>query len=185
VRALGAAVAAAGAIAAAGVAAAEPAWVRAEIILNLRTGPGTQFRIVSTLHTGDRVEILDRGEKWTQVSLPSGKDGWIPGGYLQPEAPPTVRLGMLEEEVVQLRTQLETVTAERETLRESNTTLTSNDDTQRSDIESLTFENMRLRAGQRWPEWITGAGVLSVGMILGALLHRNSARRPGHQRIRL
>ncbi len=170
---------------AAGAAAAEPAWVRAKIHLNLRTGPGTQYRIVDVLNTGDRVNILTRAEKWTQVQLADGNQGWIPSGYLHPEAPPTVRLAQLEAEVVELRGLLESVTAEREGLRESNATISENDAGQRSEIESLTFENMQLRARQRWPEWIAGAGVLSVGIILGALFHRNAARRPGHQRIRL
>ena len=165
-------------------ASAEPAWVRADLNLNLRTGPGTKFRIVGNLTTGDGVQILDRATNWTKVQLADGKQGWIPAGYLHPEAPPTIRLAQLEGEVVELRGQLETVTAERETLRDSNATLSTTDEAQSQQIAELSRENARLKGGQRWPEWITGAGVLCVGMILGALWNRTSSRRAS-PRIRL
>ena len=167
-----------------GVAGAEAAWIRAELRLNLRTGPGTSYRIVGTLETGDGVTVLERAEKWTKVELAEGNQGWIPAGYLQSDAPPTIRLGQLEREVVELRGQLETVTSEREQLTETNTTLSSSDDLQNQQIADLSRENARLKGGQRWPEWITGAGVLCVGMILGALWSRSTGRRSS-PRIRL
>jgi SH3 domain protein len=167
-----------------GVAGAEAAWIRAELRLNLRTGPGTSYRIVGTLETGDGVTVLERAEKWTKVELAEGNQGWIPAGYLQSEAPPTIRLGQLEREVVELRGQLETVTSEREQLADTNTTLSSSDDQQNQQIADLSRENARLKGGQRWPEWITGAGVLCVGMILGALWSRSTGRRSS-PRIRL
>ena len=172
------------ALTAPGAAHAEQAWVRAEVRLNLRTGPGNKFRIVGTLATGDGVTLLDRTEKWTKISLGDGKQGWIPAGYLQPEAPPTIRLGQLEQEAEGLRSQLQTVTAERERLRQSNTRLASTDAEQSQQISELARENSRLKGDQRWPEWITGAGVLCMGMILGALWNRSSGRRAS-PRIRL
>jgi SH3 domain protein len=165
-------------------AQAETAWIRGEIRLNLRTGPGNNYRIVDSIGTGDKVDILQRTEKWTQIRLEDGKDGWIPAGYLQDEAPPAIRLGDLEKEVVELRGQLETVTAERKSLAEKNESLAGNDDEQLQQIADLTRENARLKGGQRWPEWITGAGVLCVGMLLGAAWSRTTGRRSS-PRIRL
>ena len=171
---------------AAPIASAEEAgWVRAEIRLNLRTGPGRQFRILDGVGTGDEVRILQRGDGWTQVRLMNGKIGWIPGGYLQPEPPPTVRLGQLEQEAVKLRGELEALTAERDHLASTNDALSSNDDTQQSEIDRLSKENIRLRAAQRPTEWITGGAMILVGMLLGALLHRTSSRRSSTQRLRL
>ena len=165
-------------------AEAESAWVARDLKLHLRTGPGLDYRPVGSVENDDGVTILKRTEKWTQVRLPDGQDGWIPAGYLKAEAPPTVRLGQLEGEVVELRGQLETVTAERETLSSSNSDLSSNDETQSVRIAELTHENMRLTAGQRWPEWITGGVMVCVGMALGAVWSRSSGRR-STPRIRL
>ena len=172
---------AAGLLLAAAAASAEQAWIKAELTLNLRTGPGTQYRILDAVKSGDLVTILERAESWTHVRLAEGKDGWIPAGY---QPPPTLRLVQLEEEVVELRGQLETVTADREQLRSSNESLASNDDEQATRIAELTQENMRLTAGQRWPEWITGGAMVAIGMILGALWSRSAGRRSS-PRIRL
>jgi len=165
-------------------AGAEQAWIRAEVRLNLRTGPGSSYRILATLQTGDEITLLQRAEGWTKVRASDRKEGWIPAGYLQSKAPPTIRLTQLEAQVTELRGQLETVTAERERLAQTNARLEEVDDLQASQITELDRENERLKGGQRWPEWITGAGVLCVGMLLGMLWNRSTGRRSG-PRIRL
>jgi hypothetical protein len=43
---------------------------------------------------------------------------------------------------------------------------------------------MKLHAGDRYPEWITGASILAAGMLLGSVLYRASTRRQ-QTRIRL
>jgi len=156
---------------------AEQAWVRGEIRLNLRTGPGSNYRIVRSLKTGDEVTILQRSEKWTQVMLAKGSEGWIPAGYLQPKAPPAIRVGQVEQELLALREQFETVSAQRAALAESNEELSNADQRQTQQITELTRERDRLKGGQRWPEWITGAGVLCVGILLGGLWSRSLGRR--------
>lgn len=163
---------------------AEPAWVDNEVRLNLRTGAGTSFRIVGFVTTGNRVEILSRETNWTQVKLADGKRGWIPAGYLKSEAPPNVRLAEAEGELRKLRTQYENATTDVTRLRESNDVLSGREQARTDKINRLTLENLDLKAGPRWPEWITGASILTVGMMLGALLHRSSSRRPT-PRIRL
>ncbi len=166
-------------------AAQERAWVRGEIRLNLRSGPGTQFRILGGVATGDGLTVLTRGDGWTKVKMADGTDGWIPEGYLNPDPPPTVRLEQLEAEVTTLRSQLETVTSESEVLKTSNTTLSDNDSVQREKIDRLVVDNTKLRAGARYPELIAGASILAAGMILGAWLHRSSSNRRPASRIRL
>jgi SH3 domain protein len=163
---------------------AEAAWVRGGIRLNLRTEPGTQFRIIGGVSTGDPVNVISRIDGWTQIRLPNGSSGWIPEGYLQPKPPPTVRLEQLEDEVTKLRAQLEASNAQTAELGATNEILAGRDGGQRSEIDRLKVENSELRANKRWPEWITGASVLAAGMLLGAILHRNATRRPS-SRIRL
>ena len=168
--------------------AAEEGWVRGEIRLNIRTGPGTQFKIVGVAKTGDGVEVLERNENWTKVRVDpeEGKIrvGWIPKGYLNPTPPPTVRLSKAEAEVTRLSAELETVQQQAKVLGERESESSARDSSQAAEIEKLTRENIRLRAGDRYPEWITGASILAAGMLLGSLVYRASTRR--HQtRIRL
>lgn len=168
--------------------AAENGWVRGEIRLNVRTGPGTQFKIVGVAKTGDGVEILERQEGWTKILIRADagrdKEGWIPKGYLKPTPPPTLRLAQAEEKVGRLSEELEALRQESDALRQKETELTAADASQAAKIAELTQDNLRLRAGDRYPEWITGASILAAGMLLGSLIYRSSTRRQ-QTRIRL
>jgi SH3 domain protein len=165
-------------------ASAESGWVKDELTLNLRTGAGTQYRILGAVQTGDQVEILGQGEGWTRVRVPELGEGWIPAGFLQPEPPAGVRLAQLEAQTSDVRTRIDALTQRAQSLEEQNTELSARDESQRSEIETLTRENMELKAGARWPEWITGAGILATGMLMGAILQSISGRR-ARPRIRI
>ena len=165
-------------------AAAEIGWVRSYIRLNLRAGDGTDFKILGGVETGNELKVLSRKENWTQVETEDGKIGWIPAGYLETVPPPTLRLQQLETETAMLRTALEEIRAEANQLRESNATLAATDSGQREEIEALKIDNYELRAGSRYQEWITGALIVALSMLVGAFLQRNSTRRPS-TRIRL
>jgi SH3 domain protein len=172
------------AFAGAGAASAEAAWVKDELRLNLRSGPGVQYRIMGVVKTGDAVEIVNRGDGWTQIRMASLGSGWIPAGYLQAEPPAGVRLAQSEAQTSEFRNQLDLVSDEAERLKQENEELVARDAEQRASLDRLSRENFELRAGARWPEWIAGAGILSAGMILGAILRSISARRP-RPRLRL
>jgi len=162
-------------------AQAENGWVRGAP-LNLRSGPGTQFRILAAARPGDRLEVVERGDGWTRVRKSDGKEGWIAAGYLAPIAPPRLRVTQLEAQLATLQGKLDSTSREAKALRVRNEKLTSDDDTQSSELARLTKENYRLQAGERWIEWLTGALILSSGMVAGAILSRISGRR---QRTRL
>ena len=134
--------------------AQERAWVRGEIRLNVRSGPGTEFRILGGVATGDGLSILTRGDGWTQVKLSNDIQGWIPEGYLEPQPPPTVRLAQLESETAAMRSELEATTKEMTELRGGNVSLSENDGAQRAEIDRLALDNTKLRAGARYPELI-------------------------------
>jgi uncharacterized protein YgiM (DUF1202 family) len=163
---------------------AESGWVKDELRLNLRSGPGTQYRIIGVIKTGDSAQILDRGDGWTKVRMNGVDEGWLPAGYLQPDPPARIALSRSQARTSELEAALSALTGETQELRSTNSSLSETDEGQKSEIEHLTRENLELRAGARWPEWIAGACLLSAGMIVGAILHRNSGRRPG-PRIRL
>jgi SH3 domain protein len=165
-------------------ASAESGWVKGEVRLNLRTGPSNEHRIIGEIHTGDRVDVRERGDGWTRVQA-GDKEGWIPEGYLQDQPPPGVLLADSQAKTAELRTQVETLGAESAKLKEENRAFRERDDSQRSQIETLTRENLELKAGARWPEWITGAAILTAGMLMGAVLHVVAGRRQQRPRIRL
>ncbi|MEL7114924.1 MAG: SH3 domain-containing protein [Pseudomonadota bacterium] len=50
--------------------------------LNLRTGPGTDFAIVTRMFNGEWVEILERRGNWVRVAHEYGAQGWAYAKYL-------------------------------------------------------------------------------------------------------
>ncbi len=157
--------------------AAERAWVKDELRLNLRAGPGVQYRILGVAKTGDSVEVVSRSAEWIQIRVDGKGNAWIPKGYLQSEPPAGLRLTKAETEATELRDRVASLSEKASTLRSANEDLKARDETRGAELERLVRENLQLRAGARWPEWIAGAGVLGIGMIVGNLLHRNATRR--------
>jgi hypothetical protein len=133
---------------------------------------------------GDSVEVIAPGDSWPRVRDAEIGVGWIPAGFLQPEPPAAVRLERSETQTSELREELDSLTARAAELETQNAKLGEQDTSQRQQITELTRENLELRAGARWPEWITGAGILFAGMLMGAIVHAVSGRRQ-RPRIRL
>jgi uncharacterized protein YgiM (DUF1202 family) len=157
---------------------AQEAWVMdKEVTLTLRTGAGTKYRIIGSLTTGDVATILTRGDGWTKVLTTDGKEGWVSAGFLQTSPPAQVEVERLQRDTEELRRQVAELSEKTTDLRATKDQLESEDEEQRLEIDRLTRDNYELSAGARWPEWITGAGIVLVGMALGALLGRSASRR--------
>ncbi len=56
-------------------------------VLNMRSGPGTQFLVLGELQRGDAVEVLNSLEEWLQIKIPADLTVWISRDLVQiPEA---------------------------------------------------------------------------------------------------
>jgi len=58
-----------------------------DVWLNLRSGPGTTFRIIQRMDNGLRVEELERKGNWSNIALPNGVIGWSYRDYMRPVNP--------------------------------------------------------------------------------------------------
>jgi hypothetical protein len=67
----------------AAVAFAQPAVVSRSV--NLRSGPGTFYRVIDHLHWGEQVNVEGCRRNWCYVSR-RGPDGWVSASFLR--APP-------------------------------------------------------------------------------------------------
>jgi len=158
-------------------AAAEQAWVGDELRVNVRSGASNRYRVIGAIGTGDTVTILSRLEGWTQVRTDKIEEGWIPAGFLQAEPPARVTLVARDRKIAELERRVEESTASESRIRLEHDDVASRDGEQQAEISRLTRENLELRVGARWPEWLTGAGIVLVGMILGSIVARGSNRR--------
>lgn len=67
-----------------GIVSAEAARATVTANVNVRAGPGTDFRVVNRLRAGDRVEVrqCNRSGRWCQIDVRRGRDGWVSSRYL-------------------------------------------------------------------------------------------------------
>lgn len=76
--------------------AAETKYVSEDFEITMRTGPGSDRKIIALVPSGRSVEILEAGEEWTQVRLGNGKEGWVLSRYLTNNTPTALKLERLE-----------------------------------------------------------------------------------------
>lgn len=148
-------------------------FVRDEVRVNLRTGPGSEYRIVKLLRSGDEIRRVERRGDWLRVRTPAGEEGWVPSGYVSADRPASValpqveaRLRSSESRVQELEQQIESQSAELSELSDL-----------RERTETLERENMRLTVSTRWKDYLAGGIVALIGMGIGAILARSSRTR--------
>jgi uncharacterized protein YraI len=71
----------------AGAAMAAPGVAISKV--NVRQGPGTSYKIIDTLHAGQRVDIQKCVSGWCYVGKP-GTDGWVADSFLEHVALPGI-----------------------------------------------------------------------------------------------
>ncbi|WP_290651069.1 TIGR04211 family SH3 domain-containing protein [Aquisalimonas sp.] len=118
---------------------AQERYISDELALDLRSGPGNQYRIQRMVPAGTPVEVLGEDSGWTQVRLDNGLEGWVLTRLLSDQPSARARLSRAEsalenvqsdnreletslaearERVDELEGRLATSVAERETLEQ-------------------------------------------------------------------
>lgn len=98
-------------IAVCGTATAAPSdrWVSDSLNTFVRSGPTDGYRIVGTLKSGQKVELINTQGDYSQVRGEGGSSVWIPTADLQSEPGQAERLPELTQQVADLSGQLKTI----------------------------------------------------------------------------
>jgi len=80
-------------------AMAETRYVAETCEVAVRSGPATDRKIIALVPSGTAVEIINAGEEWSEVRLPSGKEGWSQNRDLSKELPSEVKLARMEKKL--------------------------------------------------------------------------------------
>lgn len=160
------------ALAASGASAARADYIGGEVRVNLRAGPGIEFRILKILTAGMQAQRIGGDGEWVQVRT-QDLEGWIPRDNLTSEEPASLalprvrekltssegRIAELEQKVKEQSAQLE----ELANLRERNRVL-------EDDAASAS-------ATARWKTLAAGAAITLVGILIGLVAPRGSGQR--------
>jgi SH3 domain protein len=177
--------------------AEETLYVSDELPTFIHLGPGTDYRIIGSLKSGDQVQLLstDQETGYAQIRDYKGRVAWLPKNQLSQTPSVKARIPLLEKENQELREKL--------------TNIDSNWNNQTSEMQSkvaasdqiianLTAENEKLkneliRSGKKLEiaqinlddnrrelilQWFMyGGGVAGAGLIFGLLLPHIIPRR--------
>ena len=111
-------------IIAAPVIAQKKAYVTDKCEITFRRGPGTDYKIVRLLKSGEAVEVIQEGEEgWAQVSLDDGSKGYVLLRLLTYEMPLSRKAEVLMEKSESLESETSKFREENETLKSENAQL--------------------------------------------------------------
>ena len=126
---------------------AETMYVSDTLKVTVRSGPGTEYKILDIAESGDRVEILETGEDWTLVRLANGKEGYVTTRYLVPDPTYAIRFDQLQAKQKSLTQQAAALLEENTRLKEENKQLSSVLDETEKSLKKLDATYQELKAG--------------------------------------
>ena len=126
---------------------AETMYVADMLKLTLRTGPSIENKILAVIESGQMMEVIEFGDEWARVQLPSGKEGWVLSRYLTSAETNNIKLERLEAKHKNLMVQAAELLEENNRLQAENqkisTEFAANQkqlDEARTDYETLKAE---------------------------------------------
>lgn len=170
------------------VGAGAATYVSDQLSINLRRGPGNEYRITQLLESGTRVNVLEESDGWTKVRTEGGVEGFVLSRFLTDQPAARERLASMQERVSELESTNEELEAELASALEGSSELgklkrelvAENEElkSELADIKEASTNAIRLREeNQRFREKI-----LSMESEVERLRHENKAlqsRRDG------
>jgi SH3 domain protein len=120
-------------------AAVEKRYVSDKLWLQLRSGPGNDFRILKALPSGEHLIFGEQTEdkNYTKVTTDKGVEGWVLTRFLEDEPVAKEKLILSQRELVKVKAELDTLKQQTNALSEEKSSLSG-------DHSSLTREKKAL-----------------------------------------
>jgi hypothetical protein len=168
-----------------GPACAEAQYIVEQVVVSVSAAPDGSGDRVGSVHSGERVEVLEREEDHVRIRFGSGQEGWIKAAYLSADPPLRQQLEERGQELEQLHKQNAALQTQ---LAELQRAAVSEAHSPRQDPPTEDPPLDRLRPDLTHPEWwwliATALLALACGFILGwRLLDRRIRKRYGGLKI--
>lgn len=122
-------------------------YVSDTLKVTVRSGPGTEYKILDIAESGDRVEILETGDDWTLVKLASGKEGYVTTRYLVPGPTYAIRFEQMQTKHKALTQQAAGLLEENTRLKQENKQLTAALSGSENTLKKLQADYQELKTG--------------------------------------
>ncbi|MBU0993742.1 MAG: TIGR04211 family SH3 domain-containing protein [Proteobacteria bacterium] len=127
---------------------AETMYIHEVLKITLRTGPGTDHKILSMIESGQNVNIIEKGEEWSKVRLlSSGKEGWVLNRFLTDKIPTAMQLKALESNHQKLTEKYESLVEKAESYKTENTNLQTELSEIKKQFEEISNAHESLKKG--------------------------------------
>lgn len=124
---------------------AQTVYVSEDFEITMRTGPGTDRKIISLVQSGKALEILEEGAEWSMVRGPSGKEGWVLNRYLTTNQPCAMVLERVRQDYDVLAAKFNDLNTKHEALREQKKVIDADlsQNSQNLDQLKAAYENLK------------------------------------------
>ena len=93
-----------GILAISGVATAAPTYVSDVLYITLRTGQGDEFKILKTLKSGTKLELVEKSDdKYALVRMADGTEGYVQHRFLIDEPTSELKLVAAESKLARIQ----------------------------------------------------------------------------------
>jgi SH3 domain protein len=125
---------------------AETMYISDNLKITLRSGPSTENKILAVLESGQIVDVVKKGDEWSQVKMPNGKEGWALSRYLSPEPTDGLRLERLEGKHKNLMAQAASLIEENNRLQAENKEFKAQFETTQQQLQKTSTEFKTLKS---------------------------------------
>jgi SH3 domain protein len=125
---------------------AETMYISDNLKITLRSGPSTENKILALLESGQKVEVINSGNEWTQVRQANGKEGWVLSRYLTPNPTHNLMLESLESKHKNLMTQAAALLEENNQLKAERSKLSAQLETTEKQMQKTSSEYETLKS---------------------------------------
>ena len=125
-----------------GISDAKTLYVIDSIIITVRTGPGTNYKVIASLQTGNKAEKVKEEGDWSFIRFSRDREGWVLSRYLK-ESPPSFLV------VKKLRSEAENNKKLIHQLKQENTGLKKEDKIIRSQFAKIKKSHDDIKEGAK------------------------------------
>ena len=126
---------------------AESAYVSDVLKITVRRGPSTEYKVIAIAESGQRAEVLERGEEWSLVKLENGREGYVMTRYLITSPTHKILFEQLQDKQKALTQQATALLEENSQLKDENEKLKSALKNTETSLVKLDGDYKELKAG--------------------------------------
>lgn len=169
----------------------KPAFIIDSLSTPLRSGPGNEYRTISSVRAGENVTYIGQNPAngFIKVRDAEGAEGWLSGEYITYSASPKASTESLKQQLRQQEMIVAQFEQERQQLQQALSAAEAARDqaVQESELAKQTTAALtRQLAAENPPlaknKMIIGGGILAAGLLLGLLLPVLMPKRRRHDR---